>query len=83
MKMKPLNLALWAMVASPIVFLLYVIISIANKEPQHEDDKPGSNWVGLELKTVNGDVVYLSCPQRDGAVAGGHSNDCYVKLSGK
>lgn len=81
--MKLLNLVLGATIATPFVFLLYVITSIYSKEPQHEDAKPNSNWVELELKTVSGDIVYLSCPQRDGAVAGGHSNDCYVKLRGK
>lgn len=81
MKINALNLVLTTLLFSPFIFLGFVLVSMSNQEPQHDDTKIDSGWIEIKLRTVGGDIIYLSCPQRRGSVMGGHSVDCYAKLT--
>lgn len=78
-----LKTTLWLMVFSPFLFLIYVLNDLKNREPQHSDQLPNSGWVELKIQTVSGEIISLSCPQREGAPMGAHSVDCYIKLEQK
>lgn len=66
--------------AKKFIPLFIVLLVGCGQQPHATDTSTNVYWKDLRLQTIEGEVVTLTCPQREYGVTGAHSVDCYLKL---